>query len=56
MPKNITYLRVSTLEQDNAKTKTDILSLANEKAWEKWNLWKIKFREKYLGKKDFYGS
>lgn len=32
MPKNIAYLRVSTLEQDNAKNKTDILSLANEKA------------------------
>ena len=31
MPRNIAYLRVSTLEQDNSKNKTDILSLANEK-------------------------
>ena len=35
MPKNIAYLRVSTLEQDNAKNKTDILSLANEKGLRK---------------------
>ena len=40
MPKNIAYLRVSTLEQDNAKNKTDILSLANEKG-----LGKVEFVE-----------
>ena len=40
MPKNIAYLRVSTLEQDNAKNKTDILILANEKG-----LGKVEFVE-----------
>ena len=40
MPRNIAYLRVSTLEQDNAKNKTDILSLANEKG-----LGKVEFVE-----------
>ena len=40
MPKNIAYLRVSTLEQDNSKNKTDILSLANEKG-----LGKVEFVE-----------
>ena len=40
MPKNIAYLRVSTLEQDNSKNKTDILSLANEKG-----LGKVEFEE-----------
>jgi DNA invertase Pin-like site-specific DNA recombinase len=40
MSKNIAYLRVSTLEQDNSKKKTDILSLANEKG-----LGKVEFVE-----------
>ena len=40
MPRNIAYLRVSTLEQDNSKNKTDILSLANEKG-----LGKVEFVE-----------
>ena len=31
MPRNITYLRVSTLDQDLEKNKSDILHLANEK-------------------------
>ena len=31
MPKNIAYLRVSTLKQDNSKNKTDIMILVNEK-------------------------
>jgi DNA invertase Pin-like site-specific DNA recombinase len=30
-PKNIAYLRVSTVDQDTEKNKTDILKLANEK-------------------------
>jgi DNA invertase Pin-like site-specific DNA recombinase len=46
MPKNIAYLSVSTLEQDNAKNKTDILTLANEKG-----LGKVEFVEdKIYGK------
>jgi DNA invertase Pin-like site-specific DNA recombinase len=46
LPRNIVYLRVSTLEQDNAKNKTEILSLANEKG-----LSKVEFVEdKILGK------
>ena len=40
MPRNIAYLRVSTLEQDNSKNKNDILSLANEKG-----LGKVEFVE-----------
>ena len=40
MAKNIAYLRVSTLEQDNSKNKTDILTLANEKG-----LGKVEFVE-----------
>lgn len=31
MPRNIAYLRVSTLDQDLEKNKADILHLANEK-------------------------
>ena len=46
MPSNIAYLRVSTLEQDNAKNKTDILALANEKG-----LGKVEFvKDKISGK------
>ncbi len=46
MPRNIAYLRVSTLEQDLEKNKADILSLANEK-----NLGKVEFiEEKVSGK------
>lgn len=46
MPRNIAYLRVSTLEQDLEKNKTDILTLANEK-----NLGKVEFiEEKVSGK------
>jgi DNA invertase Pin-like site-specific DNA recombinase len=46
MPRNIAYLRVSTLEQDLEKNKADILTLANEK-----NLGKVEFiEEKVSGK------
>ena len=40
MPKNIAYLRVSTLGQDNEKNKSDILAIANEKG-----LGKVEFVE-----------
>ena len=40
MPSNIAYLRISTLEQDNAKNKVEILALANEKG-----LGKVEFVE-----------
>ena len=46
MPRNIAYLRVSTLEQDNSKNKTDILSLANEKG-----LGKVEFVEDKISRK-----
>ena len=49
MPKNIAYLRVSTLEQDNAKNKTDILSLANEKG-----LGKVEFVEDKISEKVYW--
>ena len=46
MPRNIAYLRVSTLDQDLEKNKADILHLANEK-----NLGKVYFlQEKVAGK------
>lgn len=46
MPRNIAYLRVSTLDQSLEKNKADILTLANEK-----NLGKVKFiEEKVSGK------
>ena len=46
MPRNIAYLRVSTLDQDLEKNKSDILHLANEK-----NLGKVEFvQEKISGK------
>ena len=46
MPKNIAYLRVSTLDQDLEKNKADILHLANEKS-----LGKVEFiKEKVSGK------
>jgi DNA invertase Pin-like site-specific DNA recombinase len=46
MPRNIAYLRVSTLEQDLEKNKADILNLANEK-----NLGRVEFiEEKVSGK------
>lgn len=46
MPRNIAYLRVSTLDQDLEKNKADILHLANEK-----NLGKVEFvQEKVSGK------
>ena len=46
MPKNIAYLRVSTLEQNIEKNKSEILHLANDKA-----LGKIEFvEEKVSGK------
>ncbi|MCF0063195.1 recombinase family protein [Dyadobacter chenwenxiniae] len=45
MPRNIAYLRVSTLDQDLEKNKTDILHLAKEK-----NLGKVEFvQEKVSG-------
>lgn len=34
MPRNIAYLRVSTMGQDLEKNKSDILALANEKKLE----------------------
>lgn len=40
MHKNIAYLRVSTLEQDIEKNKSEILHLANDKA-----LGKVEFVE-----------
>ena len=46
MPRNIAYLRVSTLEQDNSKNKTDILSLANEKG-----LGKVEFVKDKISRK-----
>ena len=52
MPKNIAYLRVSTLEQDNSKNKTDILSLANEKGLGKVEFVEDKISGKCLGRKD----
>lgn len=46
MPRNIAYLRVSTLDQDLEKNKSDILHLANDK-----NLGKVEFvQEKVSGK------
>jgi DNA invertase Pin-like site-specific DNA recombinase len=46
MSRNIAYLRVSTLDQDLEKNKSDILHLANEK-----NLGKVEFvQEKISGK------
>jgi DNA invertase Pin-like site-specific DNA recombinase len=46
MSLNIAYLRVSTLDQDLEKNKSDILHLANEK-----NLGKVEFvQEKVSGK------
>lgn len=46
MNRNIAYLRVSTLDQDLEKNKSDILTLANEK-----NLGKVEFvEEKISGK------
>jgi DNA invertase Pin-like site-specific DNA recombinase len=46
MSRNIAYLRVSTLDQDIEKNKSDILHLANEK-----NLGKVEFvQEKISGK------
>jgi DNA invertase Pin-like site-specific DNA recombinase len=46
MPRNIAYLRVSTIDQDLEKNKADILHLANEK-----DLGKIEFvQEKVSGK------
>ena len=46
MPRNIAYLRVSTLDQGFEKNKADILHLANEK-----NLGKVEFvQEKVSGK------
>jgi DNA invertase Pin-like site-specific DNA recombinase len=46
MPRNIAYLRVSTLDQDLKKNKADILHLANEK-----DLGKVEFiEEKVSGK------
>ncbi|WPP51933.1 recombinase family protein [Catalinimonas niigatensis] len=46
MPRNIAYLRVSTLDQDLEKNKADILHLANEK-----NLGKVEYmQEKVFGK------
>ena len=46
MPRNIAYLRVSTLDQDIEKNKSDILHLANDK-----NLGKVEFvQEKVSGK------
>jgi len=46
MPRNIAYLRVSTLDQDLEKNKADILHLANEK-----NSGKVEFvQEKVSGK------
>lgn len=46
MARNIAYLRVSTLDQDLEKNKSDILHLANEK-----NLGKVEFvQEKVSGK------
>ena len=46
MPRNIAYLRVSTLDQDLEKNKADILHLANEK-----NLGRVEFvQEKVSGK------
>lgn len=46
MPKNIAYLRVSTLGQDNEKNKSDILTLANEKG-----LGKVEFVEDVMSGK-----
>ena len=54
MPKTITYLWVSTLEQD--KTKTDILSLANEKGLGKVEFVEDKISGKVSWKDRFYGS
>lgn len=46
MPRNIAYLRVSTIDQDLEKNKADILHLANEK-----DLGKVEFvQEKISGK------
>ena len=56
MPKNIAYLRVSTLEQDNAKNKIDILSLANEKGLGKVEFVEDKISGKVSWKDRFYGS
>ena len=41
MSKNIAYLRVSTLEQDNSKNKTDILSTVKNN-WQLDNIIKSK--------------
>lgn len=46
MPKNIAYLRVSTLGQDNEKNKSDILAIANEKG-----LGKVEFVEDVMSGK-----
>ena len=46
MPKNIAYLRVSTLGQDNEKNKSDILTIANEKG-----LGKVEFVEDVMSGK-----
>ena len=46
MPKNIAYLRVSTLRQDNEKNKSDILAIANEKG-----LGKVEFVEDVMSGK-----
>jgi len=46
MPRNVAYLRVSTLDQDLEKNKADILHLANDK-----NLGRVEFiQEKVSGK------
>ena len=46
MSKNIAYLRVSTLRQDNEKNKSDILAIANEKG-----LGKVEFVEDVMSGK-----
>ena len=46
MPKNIAYLRVSTLGQDNENNKSDILTIANEKG-----LGKVEFVEDVMSGK-----
>ena len=47
--KTTAYLRISTVDQDIEKNKSDILKLANENDLDMLNLLKNKYLEKYLG-------
>ena len=50
--KTTAYLRISTIDQDIEKNKSDILKLANEKHLGMWSLLKSKYPEKCRGKKE----